>query len=52
VTNQGWSEERPQVKKRGMKTIEEVNAISQKMELLLKRLDERANVKKDREAIQ
>jgi len=47
VTNQGWSEEHPQHKKRGMKAIEEVNAISQKMKLLMKKLDERAKFKKD-----
>jgi hypothetical protein len=35
-----------------MKNIEEVDAISQKMELLMKKLDERAKFKKDREAIQ
>ena len=35
-----------------MNTIEEVDAISEKMELLLRKLDERAKVKKDREAIQ
>jgi len=52
VTNQTWREERPQLKKRSTKTIEEVNEISHKMEFLLKKLDERAKVKKDREAIQ
>jgi uncharacterized FlaG/YvyC family protein len=52
VTNQGCSEEHPQPKKRGMKTIEEVNAISQNMELLMKKLDERTKFKKDRETIQ
>jgi len=52
VTNQGWSEERPHPKKRGMKSIEEINSISKNMELLMKKLDEQAKFKKDQEAIQ
>ena len=35
VTNQEWNDERPKPKKRGTHTIEEVNVISQKMELLM-----------------
>jgi len=35
VTNQVWNDERPKPKKRGTHTIEEVKAISQKMELLM-----------------
>ena len=52
VTNQEWNDERPKPKKRGTHTIEEVKAISQKMELLMKKIEETSNFKKDREAIQ
>jgi len=52
VTNQEWNDERPKPKKRGTHTIEEANAISQKMELLMKKIQEASNFKKDREAIQ
>jgi hypothetical protein len=52
VTNQGWNEERLHPKKRGMHTIHEVDALSNKMDLLMKKLKECANFKKDREAIQ
>jgi len=52
VTNQDWNDERPKPKKRGTHTIEEVKAISQKMELLMKKMEETSNFKKDREAIQ
>jgi len=52
VTNQEWNDERPKPKKRGTDTIQEVNAISQKMELLMKKREETSNFKKDREAIQ
>ena len=52
MTNQEWNDERPKPKKRGTHTIEEVKAISQKMELLMKKIEETSNFKKDREAIQ
>ena len=47
VTNQGSNEERLQPKKRGMHTVHEVDALSEKMDLLMKKLKERANFKKD-----
>jgi hypothetical protein len=47
VTNQGWNEERLQPKKRGMHTVHEVDALSKKMDLLMKKLEEHANFKKD-----
>jgi hypothetical protein len=42
VANQGWSEERSQNKQEGMYTVKETDVLATKMELLLKRLDERA----------
>ena len=47
VTNQGWNEERLQPKKRGMHAVHEVDALYEKMDLLMKKLKERANFKKD-----
>jgi len=47
-----WNDECPKPKKRGTHTIEEVKAISQKMELLMKKMEETSNFKKDQEAIQ
>ena len=52
VTNQGWNEERLQPKKRGMHAVHEVDALFDKMDLLMKKLEECANFKKDRGAIQ
>jgi len=52
VSNQEWNDERPKPKKRGTHTIEEVKAISQNIELLMKKMEETSNFKKDREAIQ
>ena len=52
MTNQGCNEERLQPKKRGMHTARDVDALSVKMDLLMKKLEEHANFKKDREAIQ
>jgi hypothetical protein len=45
ASNQGWSEERIQTRKRGggMRQLKEVDILSGKMDLLMKRLDERAN---------
>jgi hypothetical protein len=47
ASNQGWSEERTQTYKRGggMHQLKEVDMLSAKMDLLIKRLDERANEK-------
>jgi hypothetical protein len=46
VTNQGWSEERTQPKiQKGMHTMKETDMLATKMDLLLKRLDERATEK-------
>ena len=52
VTNQGSNEEWLQPKKRGMHTVHEVDALSEKMDLLMKKLEEHANFKKDWEVIQ
>ena len=52
VTNQAWNEEWLQPKKRGMHIVHEVDALYEKMDLLMKKLKERANFKKDWEAIQ
>jgi hypothetical protein len=48
VSNQGWNEERTQTHKRGggMHQLKEVDMLSAKMDLLIKRLDERAGEKK------
>ena len=45
VSNQGWSNDRAQPKQRGMHAVKEVDMLSAKMDLLLKRLDERATEK-------
>jgi hypothetical protein len=49
VSNQGWNEERTQTHKRGggMHQLKEVDMLSAKMDLLMKRLDERAGEKKE-----
>jgi hypothetical protein len=49
VSNQGWNEERTQTRKRGrgMHQLKEVDMLSAKMDLLMKRLDERADKKKE-----
>jgi hypothetical protein len=49
ASNQGWSEERTQGHKRsrGMHQLKEVDMLSAKMDLLMKRLDERAGEKKE-----
>jgi hypothetical protein len=48
ASNQGWNEERTQIRKRGggMHQLKEIDMFSAKMDLLMKRLDERANEKK------
>jgi len=43
VANQSWGEERKQ--QNGMHTVKEVDMLAAKMDLLLKRLDERATEK-------
>jgi hypothetical protein len=47
ASNQGWNEERTQTHKRGggMHQLKEVDMLSAKMDLLMKRLEERANKK-------
>jgi hypothetical protein len=47
ASNQGWSEERTQTHERGggMHHLKEVDMLSAKMDLLMKRLDERASEK-------
>ena len=49
ASNQGWSEERLQPRKRsgGMHTVKEVDKLSAKMDLLMKRLDDQANVNQE-----
>jgi hypothetical protein len=49
ASNQGWNEERTQTRKRGggMHQLKEVDMLSAKMDLLMKRLDERAREKKE-----
>jgi hypothetical protein len=49
VSNQGWNEERTQTRKRGggMHQLKEVDMLSAKIDLLMKRLDERADEKKE-----
>jgi hypothetical protein len=49
ASNQGWSEERTQTHKRGggMHQLKKVDILSTKMDLLLKRLDEKANEKNE-----
>ena len=49
ASNQGWSEERTQTRKRGggMSQLKEVDMLAAKMDLVMKRLDERTVEKKD-----
>ena len=49
ASNQGWNEERLQTHKRGggMHQIKEVNMMFAKMDLLMKKLEDRANEKKE-----
>jgi len=49
VSNQGWNEERLWTRKRGggMHQLKEVHMLSAKMDLLMKRLEVRANEKKE-----
>jgi hypothetical protein len=45
VSNQGWSEEHLQPHTKGIHTIKEMDMLAAKMDLLLKRLDERVKFK-------
>jgi len=45
VINQGWNEERFQRKKRGVHALNEVDMISAKMDLLLKKIEESSSKK-------
>jgi hypothetical protein len=48
ASNQGWNEERTQPRKRGgMRQVKEVDMLSAKMDLLMKKLDERDQQKKE-----
>jgi hypothetical protein len=48
VSNQAWNEERqPRKKRRGMHQLKEVDMLSAKMDLLMKRLEEKAPEKKE-----
>jgi len=49
VSNQGWNEEHLQTCKRGggMHQLKEVDMLSAKMDLLMKRLEERADEKQE-----
>jgi hypothetical protein len=49
ASNQGYNEERTQARKRGggIHQLKEVDMLSAKMDLLMKRLDERAGEKKE-----
>ena len=51
VINQGWNEERLQPKKRGVHALNEVDMLSAKMDLLMKKIEESSS-KKGIEAIQ
>jgi len=48
ASNQGWNEERTQTRKRGggMHHLKEVDMLSAKLDLLMKKLDDRAGDKK------
>jgi hypothetical protein len=46
LSNQGWSEERLQYCTEGIQTVKEAYMLSAKMDLLLRKLDERAKIKK------
>jgi hypothetical protein len=39
VSNQGWSDDRLQPRKRGMHSIKEINMLAAKMDLLMKRVE-------------
>ena len=48
ASNQGWSEERqPRKSSRGMRQLKEVDMLFAKIDLIMKRLDERAPDKKE-----
>ena len=49
ASNQGWNEERIQTHKRwgGMHQLKEVDMLSAKMDLLMKKLEDRANEKQE-----
>ena len=49
ASNQGWNEEQVQTRKRGggMHQLKEVDMLSAKMDLLMKKLEDRANEKKE-----
>jgi hypothetical protein len=49
ASNQGWSEERTKTRKRGggMHQLKEIDMLSAKIDLLMKRLDERAGEKNE-----
>jgi hypothetical protein len=49
ISNQGWNEEHLQTRKRGggMHQLKEVDMLSAKIDLLMKRLEERANEKQE-----
>jgi hypothetical protein len=49
ASNQGWNEERTQTRKRGggMHQLKEVDMLSAKIDLLMKRLNERASEKNE-----
>ena len=49
VSNQGWNEVRLQTRKRdgGMHQLKEVDMLSAKMDLLMKKLEDRANEKQE-----
>src|SRR6185312_1936239 len=50
VSNQGWSDERLQPRTKGTHTVNEMDMIIAKLDLLLKHLGERAEFKKHRES--
>jgi len=49
ASNQGWNEERAQTRKRsgGIHQLKEVDMLSTKMDLLMKKLEDRANEKQE-----
>ena len=49
VSNQGWNEQRSQTRKGGgeIHRLKEVDMLSAKMDLLMKRLEDRANEKQE-----
>ena len=52
ASNQGWSQRSIQTCNKGREVPEEVCALSTKMDILLNWLEQRANYKRDRQAIQ